>query len=69
MTKKYHLSIAKHLIIQGIEKLGSRFALNGWNGSDEEAIKEIENDPREYFTLVDCDNQDKSGKCLGHLDH
>lgn len=65
-STKYHLGVAKRMIILWIKKDGGRNVLEDTHGmTDDELIQMIHDDPREVFTSG-CDNQDERGCCKGH---
>lgn len=64
---RYHLQATKSYLIKAIQANGSKDFLDGWTGTDEEAIQAIQDDPREVFAVGACDHFDaQTGRCLGH---
>jgi hypothetical protein len=64
-SKTLHMGITKQFLLSVIRARGAKFVLDNWEGTDEEAIAMIENDPREVFTSG-CDDADETGRCKGH---
>lgn len=60
-----HLCATKSFLVKSVEAYGAKQVLVDWEGTDEEAIAAIYDDPREVFAM-DCDNYDETGHCLGH---
>lgn len=60
-----HLVATKSFLIGAVQSYGAKAVLVGWEGSDEDAIKAIQDDAREVIALG-CDNADDNGYCLGH---
>jgi hypothetical protein len=63
---RYHLAGTKQHVIEEIQEHGGAYVLKNWEGSDEEAIARIRDEPREVFVIGECDNRDARGECLGH---
>lgn len=63
---KYHMSMTKRYILRWIREEGSREVLNNWEGTDEEAIKAIQEGDQELFLPSECDNPAENGSCGGH---
>lgn len=62
-----HLIATKSWLIDIVRRFGAKVALGDkWEGTDEEAVAAIQNDPREVIPSADCDNVDERGYCLGH---
>lgn len=61
-----HLSIPKLLLLALVRDYGAHGVLNGFHGTDAQAIELIAADDREFFTLEACDHQAADGSCLGH---
>lgn len=56
----------KSYLVRLIKEHGAKEILVDFEGTNEEAIKQIMDDPREAFTVGECDNQDERGFCKGH---
>ncbi len=63
-----HLVATKSFMVGLVRSQGAKVALVDWDGTDDEAVQAIKDDPREVFAL-DCDNFDAKGYCLGHTRH
>ena len=66
MTHTFHMTATKQYIIAQIQACGAKAVLDNFDGTDEEAIAALRADPHTHFPIGDCDNQDESGRCLGH---
>jgi hypothetical protein len=60
-----HLCATKSYLVGAIQAHGAKHVLADWDGTDEEAIQAVMDDPRDVFAL-DCDNYDETGRCKGH---
>lgn len=69
MTTSYHLVCDKLYLIRAIARDGAHKVLEGWENSDADAIQAIADYPKEYIPIGYCNNQDRSGRCLGHPIH
>src|SRR5689334_1942508 len=61
-----HISMDKFFLVKLIKENGVHEILTDFKGTEEEALKEIMDDPREVFAVGDCDNYDEKGWCQGH---
>ena len=66
MDNFQHMTATKGFLIGAIRSHGTSIIAPDWKGTADEMISAIEADPREVIPLGDCDNQDASGRCLGH---
>jgi hypothetical protein len=62
--RTYHVGVAKRLVVEWIRTDGAASVLNGWEGSDEDAIAAVLADPRETFVTCDC-AKEPDGSCAG----
>jgi hypothetical protein len=60
----FHIGATKRYIEQAIYNYGAKEVLEGWTGTDAEALKELADDPREIFCGCDC-LKDERGACTG----
>ncbi len=65
-TKSMHMTMTKEFCISMINQYGAKKVLAGFEGTDEEAIELIQNDPYEVLIVGECDNRDERGFCKGH---
>jgi hypothetical protein len=61
-----HCHFPKSALIEEVNRSGAAAVLTNWQGTKEEAITAIQNDPRSCFIVGACDNQGPDGSCLGH---
>ena len=62
-----HMTATKSFLVGAVQRLGAKTVLgDSFAGSDEDAIRAINADPREVFPCGKCDHQDEKGYCLGH---
>ena len=62
----YHMSISDLALIKQIQEDGASVCLNGFEGSDQEAITEICADGQDFYTMGECENKNANGSCGGH---
>ena len=63
---RYHVSFSKRWVIGQISEYGAKAVLDGWEGTDAEAIREAQSLKSEFVPLALCDNQLANGECGGH---
>ncbi len=61
-----HIGVAKSLLRMWIEKDGASMVLADWDGTNEEALRQLDEDPREVFCSCDC-KKASDGSCTGEL--
>jgi hypothetical protein len=64
---RFHLVAAKSYLAKLVIDKGAKHVLTNFDGTNDEAVKLIMDDPRDVFTIGPCDHQDAlTGRCLGH---
>ncbi len=59
-----HMGVTKEVLIRSIRQWGTGDVLPGFKGTVDEAIAQVEADPREIFTGCEC-RKAADGSCLG----
>lgn len=59
-----HMGVAKRLLRMWIKQDGAKTVLVNWEGTDAEALAQLDADPREVFCDCDC-KKTPDGACTG----
>jgi hypothetical protein len=66
MGLRMHMAATKQYLVRAVMEHGKDAVSPEFDGTKEELIKSIWEDPREVIPIGDCDNQDEAGRCKGH---
>ncbi len=62
----YHMAISDLALIRHFQEDGAGSCLQGFEGTDQEAIAEVRADSQDFYTMGECENENANGSCGGH---